>query len=230
MTKNTQLNALPRTDIGKETAKKLRAQGKIPAVLYGKDMEPQGLVLDEKDTEYLFHRISVENTIVELAVEGEDEPHQTLIREIQTLPHRSGILHVDFLRIQKGVAVELEIPVSLEGMPVGVKESGGVLEQVINEIRVKCIPSLIPEVVSLDVTGLGIGDSLHVSDINLGEGVEILVDPERTICAVAIPKALVTEEDEEEEELEEGVELAEGEEAPEATEEEEDTSADGDGE
>lgn len=222
MTKNTELKAFPRTETGKETSRRLRAEGKIPAVLYGKEMEPQGLFLDQLDTENLFHRIAVENTIVELMVEGEKEPHQTLIREIQTLPHKPGILHVDFLRVQKGVAVELEIPVSLEGMPIGVKESGGVLEQVVNELRVKCIPSLIPEMVRLDVTGLGIGDSLHVSDIDLGEGVEILVDPERTICAVAIPKALVTEEEEEEEEeLEEGIELPEGEEAPEAAEEEE---------
>lgn len=229
MTKNTELKAYPRMDTGKEVAKKLRAEGKIPAVLYGKDMEPQGLALDRLETENLFHRIAVENTIVALSVEGEREPHQTLIREIQTLPHRAGILHVDFLRVQKGVAVELEIPVSLEGMPVGVKESGGVLEQVINELRVKCIPSLIPEVISLDVSGLGVGDALHVSDVDLGEGVELLVDPERTICAVAIPKALVTEEDLEAEELEEGEELPEGEEAPEATDEEEGTPPSGDG-
>ena len=223
MTKNTELKAFPRTETGKGVASRLRGEDKIPAVLYGKDMEPQGLVLDRLETELLFHRISVENTIVELMVEGNKEPHQTLIREIQSHPHKSGILHVDFLRIQKGVAVELEIPVSLEGIPVGVKEGGGVLEQVVNELRVKCIPSLIPEVVSLDVTGLGVGDTLHVSDIDLGEGVEILVDPARTICAVAIPKALVTEE-EEEEELEEGVELPEGEEAPEAVGEEEEPS------
>jgi len=223
MTKNTELKAFPRTETGKGVANRLRGEDKIPAVLYGKDMEPQGLTLDRLETELLFHRISVENTIVELMVEGNEEPHQTLIREIQSHPHKAGILHVDFLRIQKGVAVELEIPVSLEGIPVGVKEGGGVLEQVVNELRVKCIPSLIPEVVSLDVTGLEVGDTLHVSDIDLGEGVEILVDPARTICAVAIPKALVTEE-EEEEELEEGVELPEGEEAPEAAGEEEEPS------
>jgi large subunit ribosomal protein L25 len=223
MTKKTELKAYPRTEKGKEFAKRLRGEGKIPAVIYGKDMEPMGLYLDRQETEHLFYRISVENTIVDLAVEGEKEAFQTLIREIQTEPHKPNILHVDFLRIQKGVAVELEIPVSLEGVPVGVKEGGGVLEQMINEIRVKCIPSLIPEVVSLDVTGLGVGDALHVSDVNLGEGVEILVEPERTICSVAVPKALLAEE----EEGEEGEELPEGEEAPEAVEEED---SDGDGE
>ena len=207
MTKNTELKALPRQDTGKEANRKLRAQGRIPAVVYGKGMESQGVSLAQQETEYLFQRIAVENTIVQLVVEGEPEPVPTLIREIQVLPHKPGIVHVDFLRIQKGVAVELEIPVSLEGVPNGVRTSGGVLEQIVNEIRVKCIPSLIPEVISLDVSGLEVGDSLHVSDVDLGEGVEILVDPSQTICNVAVPRILVTETEGDEEEGVEGAEI-----------------------
>jgi large subunit ribosomal protein L25 len=220
MTKNTELQALPRAETGKGANRKLRYAGRIPAIMYGKDMEPVGLSLDQKATDYLFERISVENTIVSLYVEGEDEPIRALIREIQTLPHKPGILHVDFLRIQKGVAVELEIPVSLEGIPVGVRESGGVMEQMINEIRVRCIPSLIPEVIALDVTDLGVGDSLHVSDVELDERVEIMVDEARTICNVAVPKIIEVETEEEDEEGlegeegEEGAEAAEGDDAP----------------
>jgi large subunit ribosomal protein L25 len=118
---------------------------------------------------------------------------------------------VDFLRIQKGVAVEVDIPVSLDGTPVGVREAGGILEQIINELRVKCIPSMIPEVISLDVTDLAVGDSLHVSDVDLGEGVDLLVEADRTICSVQVPKVVEVEVEEEEldEELEEGVEEAE---------------------
>lgn len=225
MTKNTEIKALPREETGKEANRKLRAQGRIPAVLYGKDMEARGLSLAQQETEYLFRRISVENTIVQLDVEGEPEPVDTLIRDIQVLPHKPGIVHVDFLRIQKGVAVELDIPVHLEGMPNGVRNSGGVLEQVINELRVKCIPSLIPEVISLDVSGLEVGDSLHVSDVDLGEGVELLSDLSRTICNVAVPKIIVTETEEDEEE---GEELLEGEEAAASTEDAgEDASDDG---
>ncbi len=194
--------------MGKEANRKLRAEGRIPAVLYGKDMETHSLSLDLKETDYLFRRISVENTIVDLLVEGDTEPVRTLIREIQSLPHKPEILHVDFLRIQKGVAVELEIPVKLEGIPVGVRESGGVLEQMINELRVKCIPSLIPENVVLDVAEMVLGDALHVSDVRMAEGVELLVDVERTICNVAMPKIVVVEEEEEEEE--EGIEGEEG--------------------
>ena len=195
--KSAELKAQLRTDTGKEAAGQLRAQGRLPAILYGKDMEARGLSLDMKEVEYLFQRIAVENTIVDLQIEGEKEPVQTLIREIQTLPHKFGLLHVDFLRIQKGVAVEVDIPVHLEGVPAGVRESGGMLEQIINELRVKCIPSMIPEVVSIDVTGLHVGDAVHVSDVDLGEGVDILVDAERTICSVHIPRVAVEAEPEE---------------------------------
>jgi large subunit ribosomal protein L25 len=224
MTKNTELQALPRAETGKEANRRLRYEGRTPAVMYGKDMETIGLSLSTKETEYLFQRISVENTIVSLNLEGEDEPIRTLIREIQSLPHKPGILHVDFLRIQKGVAVELDIPVNLDGIPVGVRESGGVLEQIINEIRVRCIPSLIPEVISLDVTDLDVGDSFHVSDIELEEGVELLADPARTICNVAVPKIIEVETDEEDEE---GLEGEEGEEGAEAAEGEDASSGDG---
>ncbi|MBT8397305.1 MAG: 50S ribosomal protein L25 [Gemmatimonadetes bacterium] len=221
MSKTTELKAQPRADTGKEAARKLRAGGRIPAVMYGKDMEARGLSLDLQETQYLFERISVENTILDLVIEGDDEPVRTLIREIQSYPHKPGLLHVDFLRIQKGVAVEVEIPISLEGVPIGVREAGGILETIINEIRVKCIPSKIPEVVSLDVTDLAVGDSLHVSDIDLGEDVDILVEADRTVCSVQIPKVVEVEEEVSEEELEEGLEDVEGEAEAEAASEDE---------
>jgi large subunit ribosomal protein L25 len=225
MTKTNELKAQPRANTGKEAARKLRAIGRLPAVIYGKDMEARGLSLDLQETEHLFRRISVENTILDLVIEGDEEPVRTLIREIQSYPHKPGILHVDFLRIQKGVAVEVDIPISLDGVPVGVREAGGILEQIINEVRVKCIPSKIPEVVSLDVTGLAVGDSFHVSDIDLGEGVDILVEGDRTICSVQIPKVVAADEVVPEEELEEGLEEVEGEAPTEAVAEEEGSGA-----
>ncbi len=201
------MKARPRVETGKEAARKMRADGRIPGVVYGKDMDTRSISLDLQETEYLFQRISVDNTIIDLQIDGEEEPLQALIREVQTHPDRPGLVHVDFLRIQKGVAVEVDIPVDLVGVPTGVRDSGGILEQMINELRVKCIPAMIPEVVSLDVTGLGLGDSLHVSDIDLGEGVDILVDSDRTICSVQIPRVVAAEG---EEEVEEGLEEAEG--------------------
>ena len=207
MANKTVLKAQPRAETGKAAARKLRSVGRIPAVIYGKEMDSRGLSLDLQETEYLFQRIAVENTILELEIEGDDEPVQTLIRDIQAYPHKPGLLHVDFLRIQKGVAVEVDIPVILEGIPVGVRESGGILEQIINELRVKCIPSKIPENYTLEVTDMEVGDSFHVSDIQVEDDVDILAELDRTICSVQVPKVIEVEVDEDEEGLEEGEEL-----------------------
>jgi large subunit ribosomal protein L25 len=157
------------------------------------------LSLDTHEAENLFYSISTENTIVSLKVEGVGELFQTLVREIQSHPFKSSLIHVDFLRIQAGVAVDVEVPLRLIGDPVGVKNSGGVLEQVLNELPVKCIPSKIPELIEVDVSELDVNDSLHVYDLELEEGINITVDEGRTICAVAIPKVVeeaVVEEDE----------------------------------
>jgi large subunit ribosomal protein L25 len=151
-------------------------------------------------------------------VDGEKAPYPTLVREIQTHPWKASLLHIDFLRIQEGVAVDLEIPVELVGVPRGVRLEGGVLEQIVHELEVRCVPSKIPESFELDVSDLDIGDSLHVSDIPLPEGVEIQTSGEQTICAVAIPRVV------EEPELAEPVVVAEGEEAPEAEEGEEEAA------
>jgi large subunit ribosomal protein L25 len=148
------------------------------------------LSIDAHEADHLFRSISVENTIVSLKVEGEKQPYETLVREIQTHPWRAAMLHVDFLRIQAGVAVDLDVPVHLEGVPLGVRLSGGVLEQIIHELPVRCIPSKIPESFILDVTNLDLNDSLHVSDIVLEEGIELRTDADQTICAVTVPRVI----------------------------------------
>ncbi len=198
MATKTVLNAQMREGRGKGPARQLRMAGRVPAVLYGRDMEAVHISVDAREAERLFHSISVDNTIVDLQVEGEKDAYRTLVREIQVHPYKASLIHVDFLRIQKGVVVDVEIPVSLVGIPVGVKMSGGVLEQIIHDLPVRCIPSKIPEVIEIDVTGLDIGDSLHISDITFGEGVEVTVAQELTICGVAVPKAEEVPEEEEE--------------------------------
>lgn len=232
MSKNATLSASRRTDTGKGSARKLRAEGRVPGVVYGRDMEPVLVSVDSLEAVQLFQTISVENTIVQLSIEGEDGPLQTLVREIQTHPFRPALLHVDFFRIQAGKAVEVEIPIHLGGVPEGVKSQGGVLQQAVHDLPVRCLPASIPESYEVDVGHLMVGESLHVSDLPEMEGVEILLDPERTICSVIVPRALVEEVEEEEEALEaalvgeeeeEGEERAgeAGEEVGEGTEEEE---------
>lgn len=198
MSKNATLNAEKRDATGKGVARKLRAAGRLPAVVYGQGEEALAITLDAAETEYLFHNISVENTIVDLTVEGEGASFQTLVREIQVHPFRPDVLHVDFYRLQKGVKVDVEIPVHLNGVPKGVKSGGGVLQQVIHELPVSVIPAKIPESFEIDVSALEVGDSIHVSDLELPDGVEeIGLDPERTICTVLVPRAEPAEGEEE---------------------------------
>lgn len=212
------LKAEPREAIGKGAARKMRQAGEVPAVVYGRDAETLHLKLNTHDADHLFRHISVDNTIVELHMESEKEPIQTLVREIQTHPWKGHILHVDFYRIQAGVEVDVEVPVELIGTPIGVKMEGGVLEQVIHDLPMRCIPSKIPEVIEVDVSGMEVNDVLHVSDLEFDEGVEVTISLDRTICSVSIPRALdeilEAEEDDEAEDIEaaaEGEEGAEGE-------------------
>lgn len=195
------LNAEIREGRGKGAARKLRAGGRVPGVVYGKDEETVALSVDAMEARHLFESISVENTIVHLELDG-DEPVQTLVREIQVHPLGAELLHIDFYRIRAGVKVEVEIPVHLNGVPEGVKSSGGILQQVIHELPVWVLPADIPSTVEIDVTALEMGDSVHVSEIDLGEAVEILLEPDRTVATVVAPKALLLDEEEEEEEAE----------------------------
>jgi large subunit ribosomal protein L25 len=188
MSTGAKLRAEKRERKGKESARKLRDGGRIPAVLYGKETDTVSLSLDAHEAELLFQSISVENTIVGLEIEGEKAPVQTLIREIQVHPYRPVVFHVDFYRIREGERLEVEIPVHLHGVPEGVRSSGGILQQVVHQVPVKCLPTLIPESIDIDVTALELGGSVHVSDLRVAEGVEILMDPDQTVCSVVAPK------------------------------------------
>ena len=199
MSMHATLKAEKRDATGKGVARKLRAAGRLPGVVYGQGGEALPITLDAADAEHLFQSISVENTIVDLSVEGEKDSFQTLVREIQVHPFRPDLLHVDFYRLQKGVKVDVEIPVNLNGTPRGVKSSGGILQQVIYELPVKVIPSKIPDSFEIDVSELDVGDSIHVSDLVLPDGVEeIELEMERTICTVVLPKVTVEPGEEEE--------------------------------
>lgn len=206
MANEATLKAEARVGTGKGVARKLRAVGKLPAVVYGGDTDVLHLSLDTHDAELLFHRISVDNTIIDLEVDGEKEPIPTLVRDIQTHPWKASLLHVDFLRIQKGVAIEMDIPLHLTGIPKGVSVEGGVIEQIVHDLSVRCIPSKIPESIQVDVTELALGDVMHVSDLTLGEGVEAMMAPGQTICMVSQPRAQAVPQTTEGEDGEESVE------------------------
>jgi len=203
MSVNTGLTAKRRRETGKGAARRMRAMGQVPAVIYGKDQEAIALTVDVKEALHLFHSISVENTIVNVQIDDDAEELETLVREIQMHPFRPDIVHVDFYCIQRGVAMEIDVPINYVGTPEGVK-FGGVLEVILHELRVKCTPAKFPESFEVDVSALDVGDSIHASSIEVEEEVELLTDPVRTLCLVAVPKEEVVEE-------EEDLELAEGE-------------------
>ena len=212
MAVNTVLEAKLRTETGKGRARRIRSSGAIPAVIYGREQDTISLTIDSRESKRLFQSVSVENTIINVKIDNEEEQFETLVREIQVHPHRDDILHVDFYRIERGVALEVEIPVDFIGNAQGVKE-GGVLEILFRELRVKCRPSQIPETIVVDISELEIGSSLKVSDIDVDDEIELMADPGQAVCMVALPKEEVVVEEEEllEGELDEEAAAGEGE-------------------
>ncbi len=186
-----QLSATPRTTSGKGPARSLRSAGRIPGVVYGHAREPQALTLDTREFEKLLSHISAESTVIELSLDG--HMTKTLIREIQRHPFKRQILHVDFQELVAGEKVQVNIPIVLLGVPEGVRASGGVMDQTLRELSIRVDPSSMPDHIEVDVTGVLIGHSIHVSELQLPEGVEVLNDPEAPVCVVAAPRAVVEE-------------------------------------
>src|SRR6478752_10195003 len=185
------LNADARDAKGKGAARTLRSQGQIPAVIYGHGRDPQPLALNARDLDKLLGHIQAESTVIEVTVEGHTA--KTLIREIQRHPIKRQILHVDFQALVAGEKVIVSIPIVLNGVPEGVRLGGGVLDQTLRELEIEVDPSSIPDHIEFDVTNLVIGDSVHVSDLKVPEGVEVLDDPETSVAVVAAPRAVIEE-------------------------------------
>jgi large subunit ribosomal protein L25 len=186
MATDAKLGANPRADTGKNSARKMRATGRIPAVVYGHGEQTRMLSVDAHELELLFKRVHWENTIITLAIEGERGDVRALVREVQSHPYRGDVLHVDFQQIHAGEKVTVEVPIRLVGAAPGVK-LGGILMNTISDLEVRCSADRIPEFIEVDVSSLGIGDSIHLRDITLPEGVEAQIDAERSLCSVAPP-------------------------------------------
>src|SRR6184192_4945163 len=180
------LAASPRTTTGKGAARQTRFRGKVPAVIYGHGRETQSLEVEAKALEKALTGVEPASTIIELAVDGMKT--RTLIREIQRHPIRPDIIHVDFYEIHAEEKVTLKVPVHLVGNPDGVRNAGGVLDQVTREVEIEVLPENIPDRVELDVNALKIGDSLHVRDLSIPSAT-ILTHADLTIATVVPPRA-----------------------------------------
>lgn len=180
------IEATTRQPSGKGGARQVRFQKKVPAIVYGHGRESQPLTLDALALEKALTGVEPASTLIELTIDGKKS--RALIREVQRHPLRPDIIHVDFYEIRANEKVTLRVPVHLVGTPDGVRNAGGVLDQVIREVEIEVLPEHIPDRVELDVTMLTIGHSKHVSDLSIPNAV-ILTQGDLTIATVVPPRA-----------------------------------------
>jgi len=182
------LSATIRTTVGKGAARKLRATGEVPAVIYGHGREPQSLSINTYNVTRLLDKVSYPRTVIEFDMGG--TVSKTLIREIQRHSFKRDILHIDFQELVAGEKVTVRVPLVFVGTATGVREGGGVLDEVMRELEISVDPSNIPNHIDVDVSPVAVGHSLHVRDIIIPDGVEVLDDMDGTVCVVSIPKAV----------------------------------------
>lgn len=174
------LNVAERTETRKSASGRLRRDGKIPAVIYGHVEKPMSITVDEREFKSNFKRIT-ENTIIELTLPS--GVHEVLVKDYQRDNITGQILHIDFYEFKRGVALRTRVPVRLNGNPVGVRE-GGVLETLMHQIEVECLPRQLPEEIIGEIQELKIGDTLHIRELPIPEGVKVLNSPEQVVCLV----------------------------------------------
>jgi large subunit ribosomal protein L25 len=205
MSEEIKFNANIRKENVGHRINELRRAGRIPAVLYGPDVENVPVDVDEKEFKKIIATEHGENIIIRLKA-GSNKAVPAIIKEIQTHTVTSKITHIDFCQINLKQELEVEVPIEVGGEAPGVKTDGGVLEQIIRSVKVKCLPTDIPDNFVLDVSELNIGDGLKISDLTVKKGVEILGDMDALVINIVSPTEL--KEPEEEEESEEGAEPA----------------------
>ncbi len=194
--KQVSLNAIKREKTGKETSKKLRKQGLIPAIVYGPRFQPLPIAVKANEIESILIKHRGETILFNLQLtNGEPSKIQAVLKEYQLHPVTDKIIHIDFLAIHEKETITIDVPLEFVGKPVGISK-GGVLEILLHELTVECLPSNIPDKISVDISHLDIGDVLHVKDIKVPEGIKVVDDPEETVVTVIAEEKETTEEEE----------------------------------
>jgi len=201
------LEAQPRGDVGKGASRRLRREGRVPAVIYGGDKPPVSVTMSHNEVGKSLANEAFYSHILTLTVDGTDE--QAIIKDVQRHPHRPVVLHLDFQRVLADQDIHVNVPLHFlgEDVCIGVKQGGGTVSHVQSEVAVTCLPRYLPEYLEVDVSQLDVGDSVHLSDIVVPEGVTIteLTYGEEHDTAVATVQILrIAEEIDEEEGLQEG--------------------------
>lgn len=182
------IEAEPREDFGKNASRRMRHKGRIPAIVYGGGGQAIPVVVDPKKVEQILYSESGHNTLFTVEIRGR-APARVMLRDWQVEPVRGSLLHVDMVRVAVDTRLKLRVPVHLSGEPEGVKTQGGILDFVLREVEVECLPDDIPEHITVDVSGLTLGRNLRVGDLPLADRVKLVTDPTRVVAHVIAPKA-----------------------------------------
>ena len=190
MANQIKLSARVRSEAGSNAVKSVRAREAVPAVIYGQSVQPQNLEINRRDFEVILSHAAGESILVDLEIEeGSQKTNRlSLVQEVQHHPLRGDILHVDFHAVSATETLEASIPIETVGESDGVKNFGGLLEQILRELPIRCLPKDLPEVLHVDITALGVGQSLHVKDLVLPAGVTAAMDGDITVLSVVAPK------------------------------------------
>ena len=169
-----ELNAVLRDDMGKGASRRLRHAGKLPAIIYGAGKDPVSITLEQKDVQYVLPNEAFYSQIISLVMDGKKE--EVLLRDIQHHPFKIDVLHLDFLRFDATHVVHVHVPLHFIGEEVapGVKTEGGAINHVVMEVEVECLPKNIPSFIEVDLSAMHVGEVLHLSDLKLPAGVEVL--------------------------------------------------------
>ena len=185
--KDITVRAMPREGRGKNDSRRARRDGNVPVTMYGGGIDAVSALVPLRELAAILRSDTGRNTIFTLDVEGV-EATEVMFADRQIDPVRSRLIHADFKRLVKGEKIEATVPLRLLGEPIGVREQNGVLEQIIRDVEIRCEPRDIPEALEVDVTNLGVHDVLHVSDIPISEGIEILAEPDMVIATIGVVK------------------------------------------
>jgi large subunit ribosomal protein L25 len=222
------LDVAERDSRGSAESRRLRKQGLIPGVLYGRGKAPHAISVPERDLRRVLTGPSGLHAILDVVLEGQKTTHASILKDYQQDVITGRIAHIDLQEVRLDQPIQAQVVIELVGESAGTKE-GGVLSQVTREINVEALPMEIPERIEVDISNMQMGDTLRLADVARQDGVTFLDDPEETVLATVTVPTQIVEPEPEEEELEEGEELAEGEEAPEGEAEGEER-AEGEGE
>ncbi|HWM25805.1 MAG TPA: 50S ribosomal protein L25 [Chthoniobacterales bacterium] len=185
MAKQVKLTAERRTATGRSAVRKLKATGAVPAVIYGAKDKAEPLQVSRRDITAVLSHAAGENILVELEIAGKSR--LALVQEVQHAPLGGAILHVDFHAVSMDEVIQAEVPLEPTGTANGVKNMGGLLEQSLRALAIECLPRDLPDLITVDVSALNIGDAIHVREIQLPPGVTTRVQPDLTVISVLAP-------------------------------------------